>query len=183
MKAENKHSIMVWSIVVLAIMNITTLATIMYHQHQTAMVDIGGVTDQKQLEADAEKFSGRYFRDQLNLSNEQMDHFRNFNPVFRQQARAITIELSQHRKQMLIELDAIESDTIKLNTLSDSIGLLHRDLKKLTYRYYLDIKSLCNNDQQKKLEQLFSQMFTNDSPMGFPGGPNGRQNGKRFNNK
>jgi hypothetical protein len=36
MKAENKHSFMVWAIVVLAIMNVSTLATILYHQYQSA---------------------------------------------------------------------------------------------------------------------------------------------------
>jgi hypothetical protein len=82
MKAENKHNLMVWAIVVLAVMNISTLATILYHQYQSGKMEINPVSDQKQLEADAEKFSGRYFRDQLSLSSEQMDRFRDFNPDY-----------------------------------------------------------------------------------------------------
>jgi hypothetical protein len=85
---------------------------------------------------------------------------------------------------MLIEMAAIKSDTSRLNMLSDSIGHLHSNLKKLTYGYYLDIKNICNPEQQKKLEQLFGEMFTNDAPMGFPGRGmhGGGQHGKRFNN-
>lgn len=184
MKAENKHNLMVLAIVALAIMNISTLATILYHQYQSGKTEISLVSDQKQLEVDSERFSGRYFRDQLNLNSEQMDKFRNFNPVFRRQARAITIELAQKRKQMLIEMAAIKSDTSKLNELSDSIGYLHSNLKKQTYGYYLKIKNICNKEQQQKLEQLFGQMFANDAPMGFPGGggPKGMQRGRQFNN-
>jgi Spy/CpxP family protein refolding chaperone len=184
MKAENKHNLMVWAIVVLAVMNISTLATILYHQHQSGKSETGMLQDPKQLEANAGKFSGRYFRDQLNLTNEQMERFREINPVFRLQARDITIELAQKRKQMLVEMAALKSDTSRLNALSDSIGHLHCNLKKITYRYYLDIKKICNPEQQRKLEQLFGEMFTNDAPMGFPGkgGPRGWQQGKRLNN-
>jgi Spy/CpxP family protein refolding chaperone len=183
MKAENKHNLMVWAIVVLAVMNISTLATILYHQYQSKETSINTTQAEQQLETNAERFSGRYFRDKLDLNSDQMDKFREFNPVFRQQARAITLELASLRKQMLAEMTAPNSDTSTLNALSDSIGYLHGNLKKLTYKYYLDMKSICNTAQQKQLEQLFSKMFTNDAPMGFPGkgGRGGGQHGRRFN--
>lgn len=175
---------MVWAIVILAVMNISTLATIMYHKYQSEKTETITISDQKQLEADSEKFSGRYFRDKLNLSREQMDKFKEINPVFRPKARGITIGLAQTRKQMLIEMAAVKSDTLRLNALSDSIGQLHSDLKKITYRYYMEIKSICDQEQQRKLEQIFGEMFTNDSPMGYPGrgGPRGWQKGRRFDN-
>lgn len=184
MKAENKSSLMAWAIVILAVMNISTIVTIVYHQQQSEKVAMPQTADQKQLEANSEKFSGQYFRDQLNLNREQMEKFRTINPVFRPKARDITMELAQIRKQMLTEMAAAKSDTTMLNALSDSIGHLHSDLKKITYRYYLEIKSICDPEQQKKLEQLFDEMFTNDASMGFSGkgGPRGWQNGKRFNN-
>lgn len=183
MKTENKRSWMIWAIVVLAVMNISTLGTILYHQYQSDKPAANPEEAQKQLETDAEKFSGRYFRDKLNLDGNQMEQFRTINPVFRQQARAITIELASMRKQMLTEMAAANSDTTKLNTLSDTIGQLHSQLKKITYRYYIDMKGICNTEQQKQLEQLFKEMFTNDVSMSFPGkGGRGGQHGKYMNN-
>jgi Spy/CpxP family protein refolding chaperone len=183
MKTENKQSWMVWAIVALVVMNLSTLATILYHQNQSKVPSGDSAKLQQQLETDAEKFSGRYFRDKLNLDGNQMDKFRKINPVFRQQARAITIELAAKRKQMLVEMASASADTNKLNALSDSIGILHSNLKKLTYKYYLDLKGICNAEQQKQLEQLFNEMFTNDVPMGFPGkGGQGWQHGRRMNN-
>lgn len=183
MRTENKRSWMIWAIVVLAVMNLSTLGTILYHQYQSEKPAVNPDEAQKQLETDAEKFSGRYFRDKLNLDGSQMEQFRAINPVFRQQARAITVELASMRKQMLVELASSNSDTTKLNALSDAIGQLHSQLKKITYQYYLDMKGICNTEQQKLLSQLFSEMFTNDSSMSFPGkGGRGPQHGKHMNN-
>ena len=184
MRADTKRSMMVWAIVALLLMNISPLVTIVYHQRQSARVEMNPAVDQKQLEANAERFSGRYFHDQLNLTSEQTDKFRILNPVFRPKARQITIELAQKRKQMLIEMSNVKSDTSRLNAISDSIGYLHSSLKKITYKYYLDIKSFCNQEQQQKLEKLFEEMFTNDAPMGFSGSgkPNGWQHGRQLKN-
>jgi Spy/CpxP family protein refolding chaperone len=182
MKTEKKYSLMIWAIVLLAVMNISTLATILYHKYESDITET--VSGPKQLETDSEKFRGRYFRDQLNLNREQMEKFRRINPAFRPKARNITIELAQKRKQMLIEMAAEKSDTLILNALSDSIGQLHSNLKKITYKYYQEIKNICDKGQQQKLEQIFDEMFTNDTQMGYPGrgGQRGGQQGRRFNN-
>lgn len=178
MKSTKNQGWMVWAIVFLAVLNVSTLATILYHQKQTEKPVENTALNPQQLEADAEKFSGRYFRDKLQLDNDQMDSFRTFNPVFRSQARAITVELGTLRRAMLTEMSAAQSDTLRLASLSDSIGILHRDLKKLTYRYFLDIKNICNDTQRAELHALFNTMFTNDAPMGYPGrGGQGRGQG------
>lgn len=185
MKAENKNSLMVWAIVVLAVMNISTILTVLYHKVQPGNVAVQTKTESKQAESDSEKFSGRYFRDQLNLSSEQMEKFKAINPAFRPRARYITLELVNLRKMMLAEMSANQSDTIRLNAYSDSIGRLHSDLKKIAYRYYLGIKCICDPEQQIKLEQIFSEMFGSDSPLGSSGkggGQNGRQQGRRISN-
>ena len=184
MKEESRKRWMVWAIVVLAIMNITTLITILYQKNQSEDAEFVTAPDQVQSESSSIQYSGRYFRDQLNLSRDQMNRFVQFNPVFRQQARSINIGLDRIRHQMLTEMAKKNSDNNKLNMLSDSIGYLHSNLKKLTYRYYIDIKSICNQEQQKKLEQLFGEIFASDMHMGQngKGNPNGRRYGRRFNN-
>jgi Spy/CpxP family protein refolding chaperone len=186
MKPENKQTIMIWAIVVLALMNVTTLVTIVYHQSQSTKLEVVQGENQKQMDSSMVRFSGRYFRDELNFNNTQMNRFREFNPAFRIHARSIILDLAEKRKQMLSVMSAKNSDTIKLNALSDSIGILHGQLKKITYSYYLDIKKICDDKQQQKLEQLFNEMFVSDTPLGFPGkggmNGNGRQAGNPFKN-
>ena len=186
MKPENKQTMMIWAIVVLALMNVTTLVTIVYHQSQSTKLEVVQGENQKQSDSSMVRFSGRYFRDELNFSASQMNRFREFNPAFRMKARSIIVGLAEKRKLMLSEMSAKNSDTVKLNALSDSIGILHAQLKRITYSYYLDIKSICDEKQQQKLELLFQEMFVSDTPLGFPGkggmNGNGRQAGKPFNN-
>lgn len=183
MKTENKYSLLIWAIVVLAIMNVSTIITVLYHKYQSDKV-VNSTVDAKQVEIDSERFSGRYFRDELNMSNAQMEKFKVINPAFRPKARFITIELAAKRKQMLVEMAAAKSDTSRLNALSDSIGELHSELKKITYRYYLEMKEICNPEQQVRLEKIFGEMFSNDAPLGSSGkgGPRGWQGGRQFGN-
>ena len=175
---------MIWAIIALALMNIATVATVIYNRNpkrlELAVPESGSSRD----EGASIEYSGRYFRDQLNLTNEQMARFREFNPDFRQQVRDINIELNDIRRIMLEEMSKPIADSPKLNLLSDSVGHLHADLKKLTYRYYLDFKEICNKDQKERLDQLFGEMFARDVQMGQhePGGPYGRGRGRRFIN-
>ena len=139
------------------------------------------------LQSDKEKFRmlvGHYFHDQLSFNSEQMSRFVEFNPVFRENVSCINMNLNTLRQKMLSEMASGKYDTIRLNTLSDSIGILHANLKKVTYKYYLEIKNICDQQQQEKLEQLFSRMFANDSRMGQygKGGQQGRRRGRQFNN-
>jgi hypothetical protein len=184
MKEESRKGWIVLAIVVLALMNITTLITILYQKNQAVDAEFVTAPDKVQSESSSMQYSGRYFRDQLNLSRDQMDRFVEFNPEFRQKARAININLERLRHLMLTEMAATNSDISRLDILSDSIGYLHANLKKLTYGYYLNIKSICDQQQQKKLEQLFGEIFASDLHMGQngKGNPKGRRYGRRFNN-
>lgn len=174
---------MIWAIVFLAVMNIATGLTIVYHRNYTGESLSAKESGEDQPENLAMKYSGRFFRDHLNLSRDQMALFTEFNPRFRQQVRDINIGLAEIRRQMLADMSADESDTARLELLSDSVGLLHADLKKLTYRYYLNFKEICDKTQQEKLEQLFGEMFATDVQVGQygKGAPYGRGRGRQVN--
>lgn len=173
---------MVWVIVLLAVMNIATIVTIIYNRNH----NVSRLAPDTRIpqESSSLRYSGRYFRDYLGFNNEQMEKFAGFNPVFRQGVRSINSQLNNIRHQMLIAMDMKNVDTERLDMLSDSIGNLHAELKKLTYRYYLDMKEICNEQQKEKLGQLFGDMFAGEGRLGQygKGGPQGKGRGRRFNN-
>ena len=184
MKTENRYKVMVWAIVILALMNITTFLTILYNRDGSGRQ---ATTPEKApigTEVTSPQYSGRYFRDQLGLNNEQMRRFVDINPAFRQGVRSANIELDRKRNRMFTEMNSESCDTGRLNSLSDSIGILHSDIKKLTYRYYLDLRDICNEQQKEKLAQMFSEIFAGDLRMGQygRGGPQRKGRGWRFNN-
>ena len=184
MKPENRTRMMIWAIVVLAVLNITTILTIFYRRHDPDAEITVPVSGTNVGENSSVRFSGRWFRDELDLNSEQMNRFREFNPAFRQQVRDINAELNDLRQQMLDEMSSSDNDSVRLNMLADSIGYLHADLKVLTYRYYRDFKAIINGDQKEKLDNMFGEMFAADVQTGRygPGGPYGRGRGRRFIN-
>jgi len=183
MKADTKIRWMMWAIVLLALMNISTILTILYHRSQAENVKVVNSSDHTKSENASVRFSGRYFRDQLGFDQQQMSRFHEFNPVFRNQVQSINADLAGQRRRMLSEMSAVSADTNRLNQLCDSIGYMHACLKKHTYRYFLDIKNICDKQQQEKLEQLFGEMFAGDLQTGHYGrGQMGRRRGRQFSN-
>ena len=162
MKAESRNTILIWSVVALIVLNVSTLATIYYQRiiSNKEAVTVSPATEINQARED--QFSGRYFRDRLNFSPEQMDRFQNFNPEFRSEAREINNRLSELRNEMLDELSSEDPDRHRLASLSDSIGFQHSILKRLTYDYYLNIRNICNPDQRQNLRDLFYDAFGSD---------------------
>jgi Spy/CpxP family protein refolding chaperone len=184
MRTGSRYHWMIWAIIALALMNVTTFATILVNRGRTVKTGMLHLPEQAYSDRTSLRYSGRYFRDHLGLTREQMSRFTEFNPVFRRNAREINISLAELRRQMMIEMSAETSDTVKLNTISDSIGRLHSRLKKISWEYYLDLKNICNKEQEAKLEEMFGSMFTPDGqefrrgPGGFRNPP-GRGQGRR----
>jgi len=179
---------MVWVIVILALMNIATVATVIFNRNKAKNEVTAAAAGRPEAPVLAARYSGRYFRDQLGFNDEQMSQFAGFNPAFRKNVRNINKELDLLRDRMLSEMASKECDSVKLELLSDSIGYMHANLKKVTYKYYLDIKNICNQQQQEKLKELFSGMFASDFRRGGHGrgvqqvGQQGRQQGRKFSN-
>lgn len=166
-----KNKIMAWVIVILVVLNVSTLATILYHGHQQRASNIiGQASNAPTLETDTEKYTGWYFKNELGFDSNQMAEFRSFNQAFRMQARELTIGLAQKRSEMLEIMNMTNADTIQLNSLSLEIGQMHSTLKVLTYKYYLNLKRTCKPEQQQKLYTIFKTMFQTDARMSFPGG-------------
>ena len=181
MKANNNYKYLVWAVAVLAILNLATIGTIVFNRYKfSKQISFAG-SRQKMNENRSVQYSGRFFREKLNFSPEQMEKFSEYNPGFRQGVRNINIELAQKRNQMLRELSLKDVDTLKLNQLADSVGLLHVSLKKMTFQYYLDLKQICEPEQEKKLEKLFKEILSGDVQMFQQG--NGPQYGRQFGRK
>ena len=58
--------------------------------------------------------------------------------------------------------------TDKLNSISENIGELHTELKELTISYYLDMKEVCDESQQEKLNEIFISMSKSKEDVALP---------------
>ena len=72
------------------------------------------------------------------------------------------------RNELMTELGKENSDTIFLHTLAIEIGDMHNKLKHLTFKYYLEMKNICTDEQKEKLFQIFKEMMNQDAEIKMP---------------
>jgi len=180
MKERNK--ILIWLVVLLVILNVTTIATILYHNYKERQIENDSVI----VNSEGKMINGRMMRNELSFDNNQIDRFRAVNHLFRPMAIAIVFKIDSLKANMFQELQKESVDTLKLNDWSIQIGNLHGKLKQETYRFYIQIKSICTPAQVSKLENIFAPLFKNEGlniPRGQGHPTSGRGRGMGFENK
>lgn len=182
MKTTNNKTL-IWIIALLAIFNVTTLATIGFHLYQSRNTTATTYSIKRQP-AEGVQYNGRFFKDSLNLTSDQMEQFRIVNRTFRGDVNSINKSLNELRKSMMQNMSSSSPDTLGLNSIADSIGEQHARLKKETYRYYLGIKAICTPSQQATLKGIFQTILGTESSAGCCGkrqGEGKHQHGRREN--
>ncbi|MDA3945033.1 MAG: periplasmic heavy metal sensor [Bacteroidetes bacterium] len=159
MATKTNRTLLIWLIVILLATNISTIATIFYHVYfqERKLPDVPG----RELRI-PDGHMGRFFRDEMNLTPKQHRQFRDFRHDFHSKANGITIRMQENRNALFDELARENPDTVHLGQLADEIGELHAQLKGLTFEYYLQLKSVCDPQQQKKLHFIFSKMMNDE---------------------
>ena len=83
---------------------------------------------------------------------------------------------------MVDELGKPEPDRELLNSLTKEIGELHTQLKNATIDYYLDMKTICDESQKVKLNEIFKSMLKQNEDVKLPGRQGRYGRGYRNNN-
>ncbi len=151
--------VLVYLVIFLGALNIAALSTIGYYHFSSKSDDNSEITNGSTMQ---QHYNGRAFRDRLQFSTDQMTKFKDVNDRFRSNARRINIDLIRLRKEMFAEMKKHDFDSSFLNRCSDSIGLLHAELKKFTYKYYKGISEISDEQQHLELDKIFEEFFLNE---------------------
>lgn len=165
MATKTTYRTLVWVIVILLATNLSMAVTFLYHKQQDKKA--AQQTETNAIEVPTEQRT-RFFREQLNLSPEQTNQFRELNRTYNRTAREITIELEKLRTEMVDEIGKKEPDSLQINEITKSIGELHTQLKNATIDYYLRMKEACNDEQKIKLNEIFKSMLKQNEDIKLP---------------
>lgn len=165
MISKNKYRILVWIVVILAATNLSVGISYFYHKQQDKKLN--EQVEDAAIEVPAQQ-RARFFREQLNLSREQVNSFRDLNRDFNRTAWNINHELQALRLEMVQELGAENPNREKLDSISSEIGLLHEELKNETITYYLAMREVCDEEQQQKLNEIFLSMLQQNEDIELP---------------
>ncbi|HSO85447.1 MAG TPA: periplasmic heavy metal sensor [Draconibacterium sp.] len=170
---------LIWVVVILLATNLSMGISFLYHKQQDKK--LAEQTEENAIEMPAQQRT-KFLREQLNLTPQQVDKFREWNREFNRNGWDITHQLENLRVEMVLELGKETPDETRLENISKEIGELHARLKQETIGYYLKMKSECNEEQNEKLNEIFMSMLKQNEDVKLPGGYGRKGRGFRNNN-
>ena len=154
MRIMNKTAIYIMIIIFLLVTNIATIVTTLSLHKQEKEED----SQAPVIELPIDRRMG-YFHNQIGISDEQFPAFNDYNMQFNTRANQLSEEMRELRQQMVDEMASENPDTALLNDIASEFGNLHREMKKLTMEYYLNLKSVSDETQRERLHFMFRDML------------------------
>lgn len=154
MNLLNNNRILIGAVILLAALNIAILVTIGFHFVKSK----GFEPPPPQMEMRNTKF----ITDELNLTSEQQEQFKTLRKDFFEQIQTVKREIRATYKASMVELTKENPDQVILDSLSNEIANLHRKHHEITINHFIQVKSVCNSDQQECLKRLFFRMMPMD---------------------
>jgi periplasmic protein CpxP/Spy len=144
------QKLLIWSVIILVILNLATLSTFwffgkrMHHQRQGKH---GNEVIQK------------FLSHELNLSKEQEIKFIQSDKIFLSKI-AIVFESIHNQKFLLSEKKYnIILDTLAVDSIIKIIAKNYADIEKLTYYHFKEISDFCNEKQREKLKLIQKRLL------------------------
>lgn len=177
MVKSTTYKTLVWLIVILVATNLSMGITFLFHKQQD--LKVAKQVQETAIEVPTEQRT-KFFREQLSLTPEQVDQFRELNRNYNRTAWEITRQLEGLRGEMVEEMGKPESDRQRLDEITKEIGELHTKLKNVTIDYYMGMKTAADEQQKEKLNEIFRSMLKQNEDVKLPGGYG--RNGRGFRN-
>lgn len=178
---NNKYKYLIWTIIALIALNLSMVGTVAWQVYKSKN-DQQAEQYMQRRNKSAQHGMAPLFIDKVGFDDQQMMAFKEKHQAFRSSAKQTADVLNELRLAMMGELAKEKPDTMVLNNLSEQIGKTHSDLKRRTYRFYLDMKAISRPEQQGALKEVFNMFMQSEMP-GRGQGPNRQmRNGKRNQN-
>ena len=153
-----KKNLVIFLLVVLTIINVAALVTIAYNRwHPKRHFSLRDRPDMHK----------NFLKQELDLTEEQIEQFEAHMREFRIEAEPILDSLRQMRRSILNEISADEPNIEKLDELAEEIGTLEIVLKKKLITHFIKGKSFLTPEQQKRFFSRFMEGL--DRTRGFRG--------------
>lgn len=154
----SQNRILIWLVIFLLLLNIAAISSMIFNRarkvNNTSFIPHANFHREGRMPGE-----GGFLKEFLELDKGQFEQFRNARHAFQAKAWDITEELREKKFEFLKELHQKNPDTSKIQEISEDIGNLHESLRMESGKYYLELRRLCNEEQQCKLYQFFMQTF------------------------
>jgi len=103
--------------------------------------------------------TNHFLKEELDFTDAQYQKYLEMNQQVTEHYQGISEVMCKNHNKYLMELSKPNPSLKAIDSLSRVIGYVHVGLKKYTARHFLNIKSICNPEQEEKLENLIKDML------------------------
>lgn len=106
--------------------------------------------------------SNEFLKDELKLSDDQFDELKELDRDLSVKYKKIVSLLCEQNYLMLSELSKESPSKKELDKIAKKTGYLNIALKKNTSRHFINIKKICNEEQNERLSEILKMMMDSD---------------------
>lgn len=149
MKIQFKKQLIYWANIILLTLNITFLVYSFSY-------------DRKTQEVNDTEISNEFIMQELEFTSEQIRQMNEVDQNIQYKYQLVLKLLCQNRYGLLHELSKPYPSELELDSIAETIGFLHRALKKQTIEHLLNLKKICTNEQSEQLNIIFRRVLEMD---------------------
>lgn len=151
---SKKQRIINWLSIFLLVINISAFATILLMNNESIPVDSSSTEYYK---------SDEFLKGALDLSEEQYDKISSMDQkIFRIYQNILDMQCESNFK-LLEQLSSNEPNKQLMDSIANQIGNLHTGLKRQTIKHFMNIRSICTEEQSHLLDKLIKDMMELDN--------------------
>jgi hypothetical protein len=138
-------------IIILLVINVAALLTFIFRPH---MFKPG-----REKNCGAMQCPASFMKEELKLSDEQFIIFDEFRKEHMDTINRISARMKEKRKFINAEMMKAAPDTALLKSVSEEVGRDYAAIRMLNVYHYWKVKTVCNDEQKRKLDTVFKGIF------------------------
>lgn len=173
MEAKTKRNLIIWSVVILVLLNITSLATIWYHRYQAGTTRMDRRSNTKSMTQHNKQMKSRrgsaitaYISKGLELTDAQQNQFDSVWNKYTNIRQEAENEMEDNRQKMGLLMSKIDIDTNEFNKLSAKQAILMNELNHSMITMNLALRTTLNDEQLElfltKVEKMGKRRSTRE---------------------
>lgn len=154
METIKQNKILKITVIILLLVNLTTLATIWIKTNRLPTSQVN------KIEKNKNKRNRPILIDELDLSEKQQDFYNAERNKHKVKTHLLRDMIRTNKSMIHTELFKENPDSLYIESLSDSIGKLNAQFERLNYMHFLKIQTILDPEQKVHFEELFKQMYS-----------------------
>lgn len=167
---------MTWTIILLVVINLLALGTILWHVTRKPHAP----PPPQKRDPDQTQY---FLRNELNLSEKQVQRFEELGQQHHQQSMRIKNEIHRLKGEIMNELFLAEPDLTGIKNLAEEIGSKEAEKEILLFNHFLDLAEVCEPEQREKFNTIIHELLEMIRPQEPQGPPKDRPPGLRPNDQ